>query len=144
MRHTTYSKRVSAVCVPACWILSTAGCSDAWAARSPFLTPSSPRPRRYLTVGEYNGINSYMRGRLTLDKINACLDEVVAHCEATAKLMAAAKAGGLRGSAEERKAASELFHNLQMKEPCRRVVVLFSSKRVVAWRWAGTSVVHAS
>eukprot|EP00249_Psilotum_nudum_P001454 c13921_g1_i1 orf=355-987(-) len=49
----------------------------------------SPPPRWYITVDELDSLSSYMRGRLTLDKINAAVDEMAMYADANARLIAA-------------------------------------------------------
>lgn len=48
-----------------------------------------PPPRWYLTDNELDSLSSYMRGRLTLDKVNAAIDEMVQYAETNAQLIAA-------------------------------------------------------
>mmetsp|Transcript_1151 Transcript_1151/g.2357 ORF Transcript_1151/g.2357 Transcript_1151/m.2357 type:complete len:265 (-) Transcript_1151:30-824(-) len=47
--------------------------------------------RRYIDEAELDGVSSYMKGRLTVDKMNAALDELAGHAEANAELVHAAK-----------------------------------------------------
>lgn len=47
--------------------------------------------RRYIDQAELDGVSSYMKGRLTVDKMNAALDELAGHAEANAELVQAAK-----------------------------------------------------
>lgn len=77
-------------------------------------------PRWYVTQAELNSLASYMRGRLTLDKVNAALDEAALHSEQIARWMAAARAHSLqRIPADERKRAAELYHSLAVRgAPC--------------------------
>eukprot|EP00250_Pteridium_aquilinum_P022727 c2561_g1_i1 orf=134-949(+) len=49
----------------------------------------SPPPRWYITVDELDSLSSYMRGRLTLEKINTAVDEMATFAEANARLLAA-------------------------------------------------------
>ncbi|KAI5064734.1 hypothetical protein GOP47_0019429 [Adiantum capillus-veneris] len=46
-------------------------------------------PRLYVTIDEFESLSSYMRGRLTLEKINAAVDEMATFAEANARLLAA-------------------------------------------------------
>lgn len=48
-----------------------------------------PPPRWYLTDNELDSLSSYMRGRLTLDKVNAAIDEMAQYSETNAQLIAA-------------------------------------------------------
>ncbi|KAK9816900.1 hypothetical protein WJX72_006936 [[Myrmecia] bisecta] len=72
-------------------------------------------PRRYITQDELASLSSYMRQRLTLEKVNAAVDEAAAHAEAMAKLLA-----GVRNSAKmpaaERKRGQMLLVNVASKE----------------------------
>lgn len=47
--------------------------------------------RRYIDQSELDGVSSYMKGRLTVDKMNAALDELAGHAESNAELVHAAK-----------------------------------------------------
>ncbi|MCO5576457.1 hypothetical protein L7F22_030267 [Adiantum nelumboides] len=46
-------------------------------------------PRLYVTSDELESLSSYMRGRLTLEKINAAVDEMATFAKANARLLAA-------------------------------------------------------
>ncbi|KAK9051564.1 hypothetical protein SSX86_028191 [Deinandra increscens subsp. villosa] len=46
-------------------------------------------PLWYITASELDSLSSYMRGRLTLDKINAAISDMAAYAEANAQLMKA-------------------------------------------------------
>eukprot|EP00850_Spirogloea_muscicola_P005542 SM000025S08437 [mRNA] locus=s25:770271:772407:- [translate_table: standard] len=48
-------------------------------------------PRQYIGVDELASVSSYMRGRLTIDKVNTALDELVTFAEATEVLLGAPK-----------------------------------------------------
>ncbi|KAJ4839839.1 hypothetical protein Tsubulata_010066 [Turnera subulata] len=48
-------------------------------------------PLWYITSDELDSLSSYMRGRLTLDKINAAINDMAAYAEANAQLIAAPK-----------------------------------------------------
>lgn len=50
-----------------------------------------PAPRRYITTDELASVSSYMRGRLTTDKINAAIDEMAGLADANAAMVAAAR-----------------------------------------------------
>lgn len=71
--------------------------------------PSVP-PRRFLTQAEFAKISSYTRGHLTVDKVNASLEEVVGHAEAHYRTLNALKSQQLPKS--ERKRALELAHSI--------------------------------
>lgn len=49
----------------------------------------SPPPRWYITADELESLSSYMRGRLTLEKINTAVDEMASFAEFNARLLAA-------------------------------------------------------
>jgi len=65
--------------------------------------------RRYITQEEFNSVSTYMRGRLTADKVNAALDELAAHAEANAALVSAARRNRPVGA--DKKHALWLLHN---------------------------------
>ncbi|KAI3743778.1 hypothetical protein L1987_56844 [Smallanthus sonchifolius] len=46
-------------------------------------------PLWYITANELDSLSSYMRGRLTLDKINAAIGDMAAYAEANAQLITA-------------------------------------------------------
>lgn len=74
---------------------------------------SSMPPRMdYVTVDELKNISSYMRGRLTLDKINGAIDEAHALLDKKYKAMAAAAAPGAKGRA----ALTAAVKNWKMEE----------------------------
>ncbi|CAI0393705.1 unnamed protein product [Linum tenue] len=53
-------------------------------------------PLWYITSEELDSLSSYMRGRLTLDKINAAVNDIAAYAEANVQLLAAPKKKELR------------------------------------------------
>ncbi|KAG2434151.1 hypothetical protein HXX76_007878 [Chlamydomonas incerta] len=73
-------------------------------------------PRWYVTQDEFEAVSAYMRGRLVPEKVNAALDELAGHGLATARLMAAVRAGGAKLAPAERKRATDLLHNVANKE----------------------------
>lgn len=80
-------------------------------------------PRWYVTESELAAVSSYMRGRLTLDKVNAALDELAGHAATNLRTMAAVRnpaGGGGAGAAKlapaERKRATDLLHGVANKE----------------------------
>lgn len=75
-----------------------------------------PAPRRYITVQELDSVPSYMRSRLTLEKVNAAVGDVAALSEANAKLVAAAKGRGTGLSVEDRRHAQSLVRNVVTHE----------------------------
>ncbi|KAH8962238.1 hypothetical protein BDL97_05G090900 [Sphagnum fallax] len=48
-----------------------------------------PPPRWYINVDELSSLSSYMRGRLTLEKLNTAIDEMATFALANARLLAA-------------------------------------------------------
>ncbi|KAG5386462.1 hypothetical protein IGI04_037932 [Brassica rapa subsp. trilocularis] len=48
-------------------------------------------PLWYITVEELNSLSSYMRGRLTLEKVNAAINDMASYAEANAHLISAPK-----------------------------------------------------
>ncbi|CAG7866080.1 unnamed protein product [Brassica rapa] len=48
-------------------------------------------PLWYITVDELNSLSSYMRGRLTLEKVNAAINDMASYAEANAHLISAPK-----------------------------------------------------
>ncbi len=74
-------------------------------------------PRWYVTQGEFNALASYMRGRLTLEKVNAALDEAALHAEQLARWMALVRAHNAKGvPVEERRRATDMYHSLAVSE----------------------------
>lgn len=51
----------------------------------------APPPLWYITTSELDSLPSYMRGRLTLDRVNACINDMAAYAEANAQLISAPK-----------------------------------------------------
>ncbi|XP_022154349.1 spindle and kinetochore-associated protein 1 homolog [Momordica charantia] len=51
---------------------------------------SSP-PLWYITTDDLNSLSSYMRGRLTVDKVNAAVNDMATYAEASAQLIAVPK-----------------------------------------------------
>ncbi|KAL2622659.1 hypothetical protein R1flu_002864 [Riccia fluitans] len=47
----------------------------------------SPPPKWYVTPEEFGSLSSYMKGRLTIDKVNGAVDEMAGFAEANAKLL---------------------------------------------------------
>ncbi|KAL5180852.1 Spindle and kinetochore-associated protein 1 [Glycine soja] len=50
-----------------------------------------PPPTWYVTRSELDSLSSYMRGRLTLEKVNAAINDMVSYAEANAQLIVAPK-----------------------------------------------------
>lgn len=77
--HTTVL-RVWAQCLPLAYQLLTGG-DDSHQAVVKKKQPEAP-PRWYVTESELNGLSSYMRGRLTLDKVgleSGPFDDILTH-----------------------------------------------------------------
>lgn len=49
----------------------------------------APPPLWYLSADELNSLASYMKGRLTLDKVNAAINDIVTYAEANSQLITA-------------------------------------------------------
>jgi len=76
-------------------------------------------PRWFVTEVELNQVSSYMRGRLTLEKVNTVLNELAGFAEANNRLMASLKQSGARMSGADRKRATELLHTVAMRDGVR-------------------------
>ncbi len=87
------------------------------AAKPPAPAPAPRAPRRFVTHEEFEAVSSYMRGRLTADRVNAALEELAAKAEATAALVAAARRGRPLGA--QRAHASWLLFNIAGAEALR-------------------------
>lgn len=53
--------------------------------------PPPPPPCRYIAASELSSVSSYMRGRLTADKVNAAIDELAGLAEGNTAVVAAAR-----------------------------------------------------
>ncbi|WIA36258.1 hypothetical protein OEZ86_007588 [Tetradesmus obliquus] len=77
-------------------------------------------PRWYVTAAELASVPSYIKGRLTLEKVNAAVDELAGFAEACAKAMASVARNQLaRVGAEERIRLQELYHSIANKEAAK-------------------------
>eukprot|EP00879_Flechtneria_rotunda_P009534 GHRR01009980.1.p1 GENE.GHRR01009980.1~~GHRR01009980.1.p1 ORF type:complete len:325 (+),score=115.48 GHRR01009980.1:67-1041(+) len=77
----------------------------------------SAAPRWYVTAGELASVAGYMKGRLTLEKVNAALDELAGFAEACHKSMAAMSRNQLsRMPAEDRHRMQDMYHSIATKE----------------------------
>ena len=63
---------------------------------------------RYISHAELASVSSYMRGRLTIETVNAALDDAASHSEANHRLMAAARSNSVKPA--DRKRATTLLH----------------------------------
>ncbi|KAI3438852.1 hypothetical protein D9Q98_001269 [Chlorella vulgaris] len=70
----------------------------------------APAPRRYITAAELASASSYMRGRLTADRINAAIDEMAVLAEANVAMVAAARRN--RAVGPDKKQAMWLLVNI--------------------------------
>ncbi|CAL9089243.1 unnamed protein product [Musa textilis] len=52
---------------------------------------TSPAPRWYISAKELDSLSSYMRGRLTLDKVNIAINEIAMYAEANSHLVSCPK-----------------------------------------------------
>ncbi|KAL6761339.1 hypothetical protein V8C86DRAFT_2536128 [Haematococcus lacustris] len=75
-----------------------------------------PVPHWYITEAELASVSGYMKGRLTLDKINSAVDELAGYAEANSKLLATARTAGAKMAGPERKRATELLHSIANKD----------------------------
>lgn len=62
------------------------------------LPHSTHAHRRYISSAELESLSSYMRGRLTADRVNQSLDELAAHAARNAALVLAARRGRVAGA----------------------------------------------
>ncbi|KAF6266088.1 hypothetical protein COO60DRAFT_642581 [Scenedesmus sp. NREL 46B-D3] len=77
-------------------------------------------PRWYVTAAELASVPSYIKGRLTLEKVNAAVDELAGFAEACAKAMSSVARNQLaRVSSEERGRLQELYHGIATKEAAK-------------------------
>lgn len=74
-------------------------------------------PRRYISHAELASVSSYMRGRLTIETVNAALGDAASHSEANNRLMAAARSNSVKPA--DRKRATTLLHCVAGKEGIR-------------------------
>jgi hypothetical protein len=85
-------------------------------APAPPPPPPITAPRWYVTQAELAQAPSYLRGpRLTLERVNAAVDEAAALAEGTARVMAAVPRAGalarLVSNPEERRRAADMYHS---------------------------------
>ncbi|GBF99849.1 hypothetical protein Rsub_12549 [Raphidocelis subcapitata] len=77
-------------------------------------------PRWYVTQAELSSLATYMRGRLTLERVNSALDETALHAEQIARWMALVRSHeAKRVPVDERRRATEMFHGLAGREGIR-------------------------
>ena len=70
----------------------------------------SKSDRKFVSQDEFDSVSSYMRGRLSVDKVNAALDELANHADANAVLVTAARKH--RTTGYDRKHAMWLLSNV--------------------------------
>ena len=63
---------------------------------------------RYISQAELASVSSYMRGRLTIEAVNAALDDAASYGEGNHRLMAAARSNSVKPA--DRKRATTLLH----------------------------------
>ncbi|GBG89066.1 hypothetical protein CBR_g48776 [Chara braunii] len=67
-----------------------------------------PPPRCYVSETELSAVSSYMRGRLTLQKVNTAIDEMAEFAASNAQLLAMAKKQPGKANSETMKKCQEL------------------------------------
>lgn len=72
---------------------------------------------RYVTADELASLSAFMTQRLTLDKVNAAVDDAAALAEGCARLLAAARSQGRLAPAERKRAQMKLV-NVAVRPPC--------------------------
>ncbi|KAG1680405.1 hypothetical protein FOA52_015496 [Chlamydomonas sp. UWO 241] len=72
-----------------------------------------PAPRWHVTEAEFEEVGQYMKGRLTLDKVNAAVDEAAAHADSMHRLITTPLA---KLSVFDRAKATELLHSIVKRE----------------------------
>jgi hypothetical protein len=75
----------------------------------------------YVTEEDLAGVSSYMRGRLTLDRINKAIGELTRHAEKNRELLLALKKPN--GRCSDRKHALWLSQNISKNAKCKHFVV---------------------
>lgn len=80
-------------------------------------TATLPRPR-YIAASELSSVSSYMRGRLTADKVNAAIDELAGLAEANAAAVASARRN--RAVGPDKKRAMWLAFHVGVRGPVLR------------------------
>ncbi|KAK9909740.1 hypothetical protein WJX75_006779 [Coccomyxa subellipsoidea] len=75
----------------------------------------APAPRRYVTNDELSSLSAYMTARLSLEKVNAAVDDAATMAEGMAQMLATARARG-KMATHDRKRAQMLMVNVAVKE----------------------------
>lgn len=68
-------------------------------------------PRRYIDQQEFESVSTYMRGRLTAEKVNSALDELATLAETNVALITAARKNKPMGA--DKKHAIWLLYNIE-------------------------------
>ncbi|KAK0580463.1 hypothetical protein LWI29_002257 [Acer saccharum] len=78
----------------------------------------SPPPLRFITSDELDSLSSYMKGRLTLEKVNAAISDMASYAETNAQLISAPKKKELRDIATtEAVKGKHFFLEMDIKGP---------------------------
>mmetsp|Transcript_22574 Transcript_22574/g.62670 ORF Transcript_22574/g.62670 Transcript_22574/m.62670 type:complete len:347 (+) Transcript_22574:252-1292(+) len=72
--------------------------------------------RRFITQAELDSVSSYMRGRLTLEKVNEALEELCGHADRVAKVTSSQKSGSARQNSVLAKRIAVLQQRLQKSQ----------------------------
>lgn len=92
----------------------------AMAGSSGSSTAAAAPPKWFVTADELSRVPAYMKGRLTLEKVNAALEEVVSHAALCHKQMGLVSRNQLnRVAAEERRRLHDLYHGVESKEAAK-------------------------
>ncbi|EIE20832.1 hypothetical protein COCSUDRAFT_57381 [Coccomyxa subellipsoidea C-169] len=75
----------------------------------------APAPRRYVMNDELSSLSAYMTARLSLEKVNAAVDDAATMAEGVAHMLATARARG-KMATHDRKRAQMLMVNVAGKE----------------------------
>lgn len=69
-------------------------------------------PRQYVSQDELDSVSSYMKGRLTIERINKAVDEMASRAESNSKLLEVARSKGGTVTSEERRHAMEVLYKI--------------------------------
>lgn len=69
-------------------------------------------PRQYVSQHELDSVCSYMKGRLTIERINKAVDEMASRAESNSKLVEVARSKGGTITSEERRHAIEVLYKI--------------------------------
>ncbi|KAG6747940.1 hypothetical protein POTOM_047831 [Populus tomentosa] len=76
----------------------------------------SPPPLWYITAAELDSLSSYMRGRLTLDKVNAAINDMAAYADSNFQLITAPKKKLAENLWEKALFPPELLHDKELRD----------------------------